>query len=65
MNSQDVLHGPNGMMCVECCKWDDCLKTFTPLWRDMKVIQTYKNEPFLNGGTFKVVKCDLYKKEVS
>lgn len=60
----EQLYGPNGEMCCECAKWEDCLVTFTPEWSTMKVIKTSKNEPLLEGKTFKMVKCGEYIKEV-
>lgn len=59
----NTLYGPNGAMCCECAKWQKCLVHFIPEWSTMKVIQTFKNEPFLKGGTFKMVKCEEYIKE--
>lgn len=57
------LYGPNGAMCCECLKWGGCLVSFIPEWNRMKVINTFKNEPYIGGGTFKMVKCEDYTKE--
>ena len=52
-----MLYGPRGAMCLECANWADCLVTFTPDFKGMKVITIHKEDDFAE------VRCDLYKKE--